>query len=325
MSNGAKITVDSGFKSLYDNSRQNVFKISGEVPITGEASQALTRGRTQGGFRGGFASRFAGGGTHHLEKMLYELKGKVKGYIRYGSSTRLDPLSVCFASLNNLPEDWRNFVYQTSNGSPLQLPFYWSVIPENVLSSLQPGSASDLAAIREGGTRNLTDEFKARRSSFSTLNRNNIVDVLLQAEQRTCDASPHQSTLGSNAASWMLAKDEFCYINRGFFNHVYSGQSGEPGAIKTLHNLHNLVLKALIDKNWDRARHLTGSAISNSSLQSVEIFCARLALLTSCCSFSGFKQSDISSQMSTGQTRPDSLQFNCQASAAYASHIANKS
>jgi hypothetical protein len=54
LSNGAKITRDGKFKRLHDDSNVAVYTLDGEVPTTGEASQALnkkkgSRGRYSGG------------------------------------------------------------------------------------------------------------------------------------------------------------------------------------------------------------------------------------------------------------------------------------
>lgn len=55
LSNGAKITRDSKFKRLYDTSNVAVYLLDGEVPTTGEASQALNKkkGSRRGGYYGG--------------------------------------------------------------------------------------------------------------------------------------------------------------------------------------------------------------------------------------------------------------------------------
>jgi hypothetical protein len=55
LSNGAKISRDSKFKRLYDTSNVAVYSLDGEVPTTGEASQAMNKKKgARGGYRGGY-------------------------------------------------------------------------------------------------------------------------------------------------------------------------------------------------------------------------------------------------------------------------------
>jgi hypothetical protein len=54
LSNGAKITRDSKFKRLYDTTNMAVYSLDGEVPTTGEASQAMNKNKgSRGGYQGG--------------------------------------------------------------------------------------------------------------------------------------------------------------------------------------------------------------------------------------------------------------------------------
>lgn len=300
LDNGAKITIDPGFNALYDNTRMNIFKIDGEVPITGEASQALSKkGR---GFRGGRESK-----CDRLEKLFYEMKGKTKGFIKYGRANEVDPLTCCLAGLSDTP-----LLIATNNGSPLQVPFLLGVLKNNehesVPSSEVKGKLQSLFS--QGDSKILADEKKVRASDIQNLNIGNIRDHIKQrytACWNTC--SSDIQNLFTNKASfvnWCMAKDEFCliYTNK-YINAVYDKKKGE--VLEIFHNLNNVVLGGLIEGKYNKCLHLTGTEINPDT----RWFCKMLDMYTNSMSFSINNVSSIMNDNTfiVDYTRPDNLNF----------------
>jgi hypothetical protein len=301
LSNGAKITRDGKFKRLYENSNVAVYSIDGDVPTTGDASQALSKkkGANDGNYLGG-GDKFendrgskGSANTNMAEEamaMTIVKTGNHRGGIDYLTHNGISLLSwMTKQDVGSPMKKLGDLLCAVHPISPLYYLFCILLLDENTivqwlgsinlkyknktellrLVSAEEGIAETMAAIK-------------KTVRINSMAANNISAEIIECADKMVKALGERDYTPFNGENgfkyWICSVSEFTFLYTAPYCKAWLGND-----VRTMKLIMSSYSKYILKcgDDWGKALVLLNPSLDTALLPSKERFCTILSLYVS--------------------------------------------
>jgi hypothetical protein len=305
LSNGAKITVDSKFKRLHETSNVAVYSLDGEVPTTGEPSQALhKKSKKKNSYDGGnddFDPDTRGKGENYSwPQMVNEVKSMCiaksnTNGIDYLTHMGLSLINYLLNSPNPELKSLGELLCKVHPVSPLYYLFCGCLLTDKERGEWveYDGKYDKLETLKKHlnmGLKKQVDVSKEFKSS-PTVTKFQATDICSQLHTKAKEIQEKYlpaehfnfDRFGSveGFRSWIMLVSEFTFL----FTKQYTDAYTVNGSKKTLQNIFDIyerwIMSNCIKKNWTDTLTLVNPTLDDSLIFSKERFCTILSLFVS--------------------------------------------